>query len=51
MIQEKAKKKAEIVSFFEKYGLDATIAAFKISKSSIYQSRSVNHLFINGARP
>ena len=39
MIQDKAKKKAEIVSFFEKYGLDATIAAFKISKSSIYQWR------------
>ncbi len=39
MIQAKAKKKAEIVSFFEKYGLDATISAFKISKSSIYAWR------------
>ena len=41
MIQEKAKKKAEIVFFFEKYGLDATISAFKISKSSIYQWRQI----------
>jgi len=39
MIQEKAKKKAEIVSFFEKFGLDATITAFKVSKSSIYEWR------------
>ncbi len=36
MIQEKAKKKAEIVFFFKKYGLEPTIAAFKVSKSSIY---------------
>ena len=39
MITDKAKKKAEIVSFFEKFGLDATISAFKYSKSSIYQWR------------
>lgn len=39
MIQEKAKKKAEIVYFFEKYGLEPTISAFKISKSSIYSWR------------
>ncbi|MGQ9638820.1 MAG: integrase core domain-containing protein [Thermodesulfobacteriota bacterium] len=39
MIQEKAKKKAEIVSFFEKYGLEPTISAFKYSKSSIYNWR------------
>ena len=36
MIQEKAKKKAEIVYFFRKYGLKPTISAFKYSKSSIY---------------
>jgi len=36
MIQDKAKKKAEIVYFFRKYGLEPTIAAFKYSKSSIY---------------
>lgn len=39
MITDKAKKKAEIVSFFEKFGLDATISAFKYSKSSIYSWR------------
>lgn len=36
MIQEKAKKKAEIVYFFEKFGFEPTISAFKVSKSSIY---------------
>ena len=36
MIQEKAKTKAEIISFFNRYGLDATISAFKVGKSSIY---------------
>jgi len=36
MITEKAKKKAEIVCFFDKFGLEATISAFKISKSLIY---------------
>jgi predicted DNA-binding protein YlxM (UPF0122 family) len=39
MVTEKAKKKAEIVYFFEKYGLEPTITAFKVSKSSIYQWR------------
>lgn len=39
MITEKAKKKAEIVYFFDKFGLEATISAFKISKSSIYEWR------------
>jgi len=39
MIQEKAKKKAEIVYFFRKYGLEPTISAFKYSKSSIYSWR------------
>ena len=39
MIQDKAKKKAEIVFFFEKYGLEPTITAFKVSKSSIYSWR------------
>lgn len=41
MIQDKAKKKAEIVYFFEKYGLEPTILAFKISKSSIYLWRKI----------
>lgn len=36
MITPKAKKKAEIVSFFKRFGLEATISAFKASKSSIY---------------
>ena len=36
MITDKAKKKAEIVYFFRKYGLEPTISAFKYSKSSIY---------------
>jgi transposase InsO family protein len=40
MIQDKSKKKAEIVYFFEKYGLDAAVSAFKVSKSSIYQWRN-----------
>jgi len=39
MIQEKTKKKADIVHFFRKYGLEPTIAVFKISKSSIYHWR------------
>ncbi|MCM8803586.1 MAG: hypothetical protein NC827_09850 [Candidatus Omnitrophica bacterium] len=36
MIQNKAKKKAEIVYFFRKYGLEPTLSAFNYSKSSIY---------------
>lgn len=36
MVQEKARKKAEIVYFFRKYGLEPTLSAFKVSKSSIY---------------
>lgn len=39
MITNKAKKKTEIVYFFDKFGLEATISAFKISKSSIYEWR------------
>jgi len=41
MITEKAKKKAAIVAFFERFGLEATITAFKISKSSIYAWRQI----------
>jgi len=33
---EKAERKAEIVTFFEKHGLKPTIDAFKVSRSSIY---------------
>jgi len=36
MIQEKTKKKVEIVYFFGKYGLEPIISTFKYSKSSIY---------------
>ncbi|MDI6602518.1 MAG: helix-turn-helix domain-containing protein [Patescibacteria group bacterium] len=39
MIQDKTKKKAAIVSFFERFGLAAKIAAFNYSKSSIYSWR------------
>jgi len=41
MITEKTKRKAEIVYFFEKYGLKPTIEAFKVSKSSIYLWRQI----------
>jgi len=37
---EKALRKAEIVTFFEKHGLIPTIDAFKVSKSSIYSWRN-----------
>jgi transposase InsO family protein len=36
MIQEKAKRKYEIIIFFRKHGLEATMDAFRKSKSSIY---------------
>lgn len=36
MITEAAKKREEIVRFFKKYGLEATIDAYKVKKSSIY---------------
>jgi len=39
MITESAMKKAEIVGFFNKHGLKATIDAFKKKKSSIYSYR------------
>ena len=42
MIPDKAKKKAEIIFFFRKYGLEATISALKVL---------VNHQFIFGTRP
>ena len=34
---DKAKKKAEIVDFFHKYGLEATTSAFKVSKTTVYR--------------
>ena len=36
MVSEKAKWKAKVVDFFEKYGLSATKEAFGVSKSSVY---------------
>ena len=36
MVSEKAKWKAKVVEFFEKYGLSATKEAFGVSKSSVY---------------
>ena len=36
MVSEKAKWKAKVVDFFNKYGLSATKEAFGVSKSSIY---------------
>lgn len=41
MITEKAKKKAEIVYFFRKYGLEPTISAFKTSKTSVYRWQDI----------
>jgi putative transposase len=39
MVTDKAKWKAKVVTFFEKYGLEATEEAFGIKKSSIYKWR------------
>jgi len=39
MVTDKAKWKAKVVTFFEKYGLEATEEAFGIKKSSIYEWR------------
>ena len=48
VMDEKAMKKAEIVNFFEKFGLDATVSAFKVSKTRIYVWRQV--LQVNNGR-
>lgn len=36
MIQEKALKKAKILAFFAKYGLEATLEAFEVKRSTLY---------------
>jgi transposase InsO family protein len=36
MVKEEAKRKVKVVEFFKEYGLKATIDAFGVSKSSIY---------------
>ncbi len=41
MVTDKAKWKAKVVTFFEKYGLEATEEAFGIKKSSIYKWRKL----------
>jgi len=37
MVTEKAKWRAKVVTFFNKYGLEATEEAFGVKKSSIYK--------------
>jgi len=37
MVSEVAKLRAKVVTFFKKYGLEATIEAFSVKKSSIYR--------------
>jgi len=37
MVTEKAKWRAKVVTFFDKYGLEATEEAFSVKKSSIYK--------------
>lgn len=37
MITEKAKKKARIITFFDKYGLKATYDAYGVSKATVYR--------------
>lgn len=41
MVTDKAKWKAKVVTFFEKYGLEATEEAFGVKKSSIYKWRKI----------
>lgn len=41
MVTDKAKWRAKVVTFFEKYGLEATKEAFEIKKSSIYKWRKL----------
>lgn len=41
MVTDKAKFKAKVVTFFGKYGLEATEEAFGVKKSSIYQWRKL----------
>jgi transposase InsO family protein len=36
---DKARKKAEIMEFFGKYGLEATVSAFRVSKITLYRWR------------
>jgi len=37
MISEKAKRKAKILTFFDRYGLEATREAFGVSKTTLYR--------------
>jgi len=41
MIQDEAQRKVKIITFFEKHGLNATLDAFNVSKSSIYLWRQI----------
>jgi len=41
MVTDKAKWRAKVVTFFEKYGLEATEEAFSVKKSSIYKWRKL----------
>jgi len=36
MISDKAKRKAKILAFWEKYGLEATKEAFNVSRSILF---------------
>ena len=40
MITEKAKHKARVLAFWEKYGLDATIEAFEVKERTLYYWKS-----------
>uniref|UniRef100_A0A7C3SML4 Integrase catalytic domain-containing protein n=1 Tax=Dictyoglomus turgidum TaxID=513050 RepID=A0A7C3SML4_9BACT len=41
LVTDKAKWRAKVVTFFEKYGLEATEEAFSVKKSSIYKWRKL----------
>lgn len=59
MITDKAEERLKIIGFFNKYGLEATKEAFKISRSTIFEwkkiyydsNRNISSLNISSTRP
>ena len=41
IISKEANKRHKIVPFYQKYGLDATLEAFDISKRTLYRYQSI----------
>ena len=41
MVNKEAERRYKILSFYEKYGLDATLEAFEISKRTLYRYKSL----------